>query len=63
MWPLLCALFVALVNRIPLLDAITGPFLGGTTGFITGLLPIFMLSILMGRVYVESGRRSISPAP
>lgn len=51
----LCALFVALVNRIPLLDAITGPFLGGTTGFITGLLPIFMLSILMGRVYVESG--------
>ena len=28
----LCALFVAIVNGIPLLDAITGPFLGGTTG-------------------------------
>lgn len=51
----ICALFVALVNRIPLLDAITGPFVGGTVGFISGLLPIFLLSILMGRVYVESG--------
>lgn len=51
----LCALFVALVNGIPLLDAITGPFIGGTTGFISGLLPIFLLSILMGRIYVESG--------
>ncbi|MBR1780931.1 MAG: GntP family permease [Oscillospiraceae bacterium] len=50
-----CALFVAIVNRIPILDAIAGPFLGGTTGFISGLLPIFLLSILMGRVYVESG--------
>ena len=51
----LCALFVALVNGIPLLDAITGPFIGGTTGFISGLLPIFLLSILNGRIYVESG--------
>ena len=51
----LCALFVALVNGMSLLDAITGPFMGGTTGFISGLLPIFLLSILMGRVYVESG--------
>ena len=51
----LCALFVALVNGIPLLDAITGPFIGGTTGFISGLLPIFLLSILMGRIYVDSG--------
>ena len=51
----LCALFVALVNGIPLLDAITGPFIGGTTGFISGLLPIFLLSILIGRIYVESG--------
>ena len=51
----LCALFVALVNGIPLLEAVTGPFIGGTTGFISGLLPIFLLSILMGRIYVESG--------
>ncbi|MCI8537971.1 MAG: GntP family permease [Oscillospiraceae bacterium] len=51
----LCALFVALVNGIPLLDAVTGPFIGGATGFIGGLLPIFLLSILMGRIYVESG--------
>lgn len=51
----LCALLVALVNGIPLLDAVTGPFIGGTTGFISGLLPIFLLSILMGRIYVESG--------
>ena len=51
----LCALFVALVNGIPLLDAVTGPFIGGTTGFISSLLPIFLLSILMGRIYVESG--------
>lgn len=51
----LCALFVALVNGIPLLDAISGPFIGGTTGFISGLLPIFLLSILIGRIYVESG--------
>ena len=43
----LCALFVALVNGMSLLDAITGPFMGGTTGFISGLLPIFLLSILM----------------
>ena len=42
----LCALFVALVNGIPLLDAVTGPFSGGATGFIGGLLPIFLLSIL-----------------
>ena len=51
----LCALFVALVNGIPLLEAVTGPFIGGTTGFISSLLPIFLLSILMGRIYVESG--------
>lgn len=51
----LCALFVALVNGIPLLDAITGPFIGGTTGFIGSLLPVFLLSILIGRIYVESG--------
>lgn len=51
----LCALFVALVNGIPLLEAVTGPFIGGTAGFISGLLPIFLLSILMGRIYVESG--------
>ena len=51
----LCALFVAAVNGIPLLAAVTGPFIGGTTGFISGLLPIFLLSILMGRIYVESG--------
>lgn len=51
----LCALFVALVNGIPLLDAVTGPFIGGATGFIGALFPIFLLSILMGRVYVESG--------
>ena len=31
----LCALFVALVNGIPLLDAITGPFIGGTTAATT----------------------------
>jgi H+/gluconate symporter-like permease len=51
----LCALFVALVNGIPLLDAVTGPFMGGAAGFITGLFPIFLLSILLGRIYVESG--------
>ena len=51
----ICALFVALINGLHLLDAITGPFIEGTAGFISGLLPIFLLSILMGRVYVESG--------
>lgn len=50
-----CALFVALVNNMSLLDAITGPFVGGATGFISGLFVIFLLSILMGRVYIESG--------
>jgi H+/gluconate symporter-like permease len=51
----LCALFVAVTNRIPLLEAVRGPFIGGSTGFIGALLPIFLLSILMGRVYIESG--------
>lgn len=51
----ICALFVAIVNGIPLLDAITGPFVGGATGFIGALFPIFLLSILMGRLYIESG--------
>ena len=52
----LCALFVALVNGIPLLDAISGPFIGGTTGFISGLLPIFLLSILIGRICAQRFR-------
>jgi len=51
----LCAIFVALVNGIPVWDAITGPFAGGASGFVGSLLPIFLLSILMGRVYIESG--------
>ena len=51
----ICALFVALVNGLPLLDTVTGAFMGGTVGFISDLFPIFLLSILMGRLYVESG--------
>jgi H+/gluconate symporter-like permease len=51
----ICALLVAIVNGINPLEAITGAFMGGTTGFIMDLFPIFLLSILMGRVYIESG--------
>lgn len=54
----LCAIFVALVNGINVWEAITGPFAGGASGFVGGLLPIFLLSILMGRVYIESGAAS-----
>ncbi len=51
----LCAIFVAAVHGINPLTAITGPFIGGTTGFIGALFPIFLLSILMGRIYIDSG--------
>lgn len=51
----ICALLVAAINGMDLLEAITGPFVGGATGFIGELLPIFLLSILLGKVYVESG--------
>lgn len=51
----LCALLVAALNGMNLVEAITGPFVGGASGFVGGLLPIFLLSILMGRVYIESG--------
>lgn len=51
----LCAIFVALVHKMNPIEAITGPFIGGTTGFIGALFPIFLLSILMGRIYIDSG--------
>lgn len=60
----LCAIFIAVVCGLPLLETmtgsftdgvVTGAFLQGVTSFIVPLLPVFMLSILIGRIYIASG--------
>ncbi|MCR5784117.1 MAG: hypothetical protein K6G40_00550 [Eubacterium sp.] len=51
----ICALFVAGINGIPLLTSITEIFVAGAGGFMQSLFAIFLLSILMGRIYIASG--------
>lgn len=60
----LCAILIAVICGLPLLDTMTGyvadnvvvgAFSQGLASFIVPLLPIFMLSILIGRIYIASG--------
>lgn len=60
----LCAILIAIICGLPLLDTMTGAvvdemvigaFSQGLASFIVPLLPVFMLSILIGRVYIASG--------
>ena len=51
----LCALVVAVACGMPLVDTMVNTFAGGAGGFVIGLLPVFLMSILIGRVYIASG--------
>lgn len=60
----LCAILIAVICGLPLLDTMTGYVAGdvivgtfsqGLSSFIVPLLPVFMLSILIGRIYIASG--------
>lgn len=51
----LCALVVAAACGMPLVDTMVNVFAGGAGGFVIGLLPVFLMSILIGRVYIASG--------
>ena len=51
----LCALVVAVMCGLPLVDTMVNAFAGGAGGFVTSLLPVFLMSILIGRIYIESG--------
>lgn len=51
----LCALFVAICNRLPLLTSFTEIFMGAFSGIVMELFLIFLSAILMGRLYMDSG--------
>ena len=51
----LCALVVAVACGLPLVDTMVNVFSGGAGGFVIGLLPVFLMSILIGRIYIASG--------
>ena len=51
----LCALVVAVACGLPLVDTMVNTFAGGAGGFVIGLLPVFLMSILIGRIYIASG--------
>lgn len=49
-----CALVVIVLNRMDPYEIITKAFMGGFSGVIAALFPIFFLAILMGRIYTDS---------
>ncbi len=51
----ICTFVVMIGNNMNLYDTITGPFMGGFAGVIQQLFPIFLLSIMLGRLYMDSG--------
>lgn len=51
----ICTFVVLLGNNMNLYEAITGPFMGGFAGVIQQLFPIFLLSIMLGRLYMDTG--------
>ena len=57
----LSALVVAAICRLPLVDSMVNVFVAGAGGFVIGLLPVFLLSILIGRIYIALGPRQTSP--
>lgn len=52
---IICAFTVALLNQLPALDAITGAFMGGASGFFKSMFLYFLLGGIIAQLYKESG--------
>jgi H+/gluconate symporter-like permease len=50
----ICALVVIVLNGMDPYTAISQAFMGGFSGVVAALFPIFFLAILMGRIYTDS---------
>lgn len=50
----ICALVVIVLNQMDPYTVITEAFMGGFSGVVAALFPIFFLAILMGRIYTDS---------
>lgn len=50
----ICALVVIVLNQMDPYTIITQAFMGGFSGVVAALFPIFFLAILMGRIYTDS---------